>query len=345
MFLLTFDGLCAIGKSFQVKLPKKGLKLDTRANQSRRIRFSIHYHYDDVTVTLSRTEDIGIDSDYSRDKISMRIYDPETETVPDFTSTIYTYWGLDEELAPLDTTLILIHPSVKTIQSMAFYNCKKLRRVIFNPNLEIIEDSAFNNCYALDAVFLPSSIKAIHETAFHGCYNMRILSPFHTVNYMHQLHKECLNTNVSQQSISQCIQTYGTACAYDTDYGFIRRFVDDKCLGIVHDYDKRDSYTPMHILTLNPHATTTTFITLFHANMGVVFETYTPRQLDIDKLNVIHEKNIHSSEIGGMMLLECMSEYNVDCFISIILALCSHKENLTNTNIQICHNNKKLKIN
>mmetsp|Transcript_6719 Transcript_6719/g.7713 ORF Transcript_6719/g.7713 Transcript_6719/m.7713 type:complete len:115 (-) Transcript_6719:841-1185(-) len=100
--------ICAIGESMEVQLPRKGLKLDPRANEPHRVRFSIRYHDDGITATLTRIHDYDDDDDYF-DSLSMRLYDPQTEEVPDFTSTIYVYMGLPDERAPNDTTLIIIH--------------------------------------------------------------------------------------------------------------------------------------------------------------------------------------------------------------------------------------------
>jgi len=47
----------------------------------------------------------------------LRAYRRSTEIIPDFTSTVYTYWGLDGERAPQGTTEIIIHPSVTTVPS------------------------------------------------------------------------------------------------------------------------------------------------------------------------------------------------------------------------------------
>jgi len=51
--------------------------------------------------------------------IGFRAYLP-TDTIPDLTSTVYTYWGLKYERAPEDTTEVIFHPSVHTIQDEAF---------------------------------------------------------------------------------------------------------------------------------------------------------------------------------------------------------------------------------
>mmetsp|Transcript_8123 Transcript_8123/g.9453 ORF Transcript_8123/g.9453 Transcript_8123/m.9453 type:complete len:276 (+) Transcript_8123:477-1304(+) len=249
---------------------------------------------------------------------------------------------LDDEYAPSNTTEVVIHPTVKIIQAFVFEGCKKLRRVIMHQNVEIIENNAFQSCRSLDALFLPSSIKQIAQRAFYDCTNLRILSiprqaieigkgkigtdqiifKCHTFFYVagiqsyqvdahslktnndevHQdiidfyhnlspLHQACLDTNVSVQSISECIETHGIATAYNTNYGL-------------------DRMTPMHILALNPHPDTGAILTLFHANMGAVFEPYSEVVDDKD------DDEIPTCVTSGKTPL--------DAHLSVVGALCMH---------------------
>mmetsp|Transcript_7651 Transcript_7651/g.8835 ORF Transcript_7651/g.8835 Transcript_7651/m.8835 type:complete len:80 (+) Transcript_7651:147-386(+) len=78
----------------EIKLPKKGLKLDPRVNYPHWVRFSIScYHKDDnegIIVTLARVE--NADDAGKRDATGrpfyMRVFDPDTETLPDFNTII-----------------------------------------------------------------------------------------------------------------------------------------------------------------------------------------------------------------------------------------------------------------
>ncbi len=77
MFLHQFEEeLCAVCNSMEVQLPRKGLKLDTRANYPHFVRFSVRYHDDGITVTLTRLDDDNWDDE---DPFSMRAFDPETK--------------------------------------------------------------------------------------------------------------------------------------------------------------------------------------------------------------------------------------------------------------------------
>jgi hypothetical protein len=129
---------------------------------------------------------------------TFRVYNPKTEDVPDFTSTKYTYWGLEGELAPIETEECFIHSSVHTIREEAFAKCKRMKKCVMGDNVKRIErkaflscsslqfvglsrtlqyigPSAFSNCYSMDALFIPSTVHTIGNHAFWMCYNLRIL--------------------------------------------------------------------------------------------------------------------------------------------------------------------------
>jgi len=78
----------------------------------------------------------------------LRAYLP-TENIPDFASTVYTYWGLPHERAPKDTTKVIFHPSVTIIQQDAFFQCKSLERVTIPDTVTRIEYGAFYGCDSL----------------------------------------------------------------------------------------------------------------------------------------------------------------------------------------------------
>jgi len=108
----------------------------------------------------------------------LRAYLP-TDTIPDFTSTVYTYWGLDNEKAPKDTTKIIIHPSVTTIQEDAFIGCTSLVRITIPDTVTHIEDSAFCDCVSLRFIRLSNNLQYIGMWAFLRCTSLEavFLSP------------------------------------------------------------------------------------------------------------------------------------------------------------------------
>jgi len=202
----------------------------------------------------------------------LRAYLP-TEDIPDFTSTVYTYYGLDNEEAPKDVTEAFIHPSATTIQRRAFYECRSLVRVtipdtathiedeafcdcnslrfiLLSTNLEFIGRRAFYYCKLLEAVFLPPTINRIDNDAFHGCRSLRICILPETIDRVgndvfvgcktlptavrNNLSKVCYSTSVNSQTIQECIHTHGIEHATEVDY---------------------QNMMALHILCANPHVT------------------------------------------------------------------------------------------
>lgn len=357
MFIHEFAvRLCAAGESIEVKLPREGLVMDTRANFPQDIRFApIRYHDDGITATLTRIVRHGCSgTDCVGKTFSMRMFDPKTEEVPNFNTTTYVYYGLPDERA-FWTSQVIIHPSVKVIRKGAFdEGCCGVRRVIMHRNVEVIEDRAFLECLCLHSVFLPPSIKKIGDRAFGGCENMRILSvpqsiamntsqigkgflqgcfdyfnmtkiPYDEEDWeswdnneeikesfmnfhrnLHPLYQVCMDFDVSAQSIRECIATHGPAAAYSTDYG--------------------DGMTPMHILVLNPQAADDAgaILTLFHANMSAILEPYSYfGNGDATECDDIVEE---ANAIDDRSPLECLMEINADTHLSVIAALCKHRE-------------------
>ena len=219
------------------------------------------------TLTITRIDgDGGWDDDFF-----LRAYLP-TEVIPDFASTVYTCWGLRREEAPLDTTKVIFHLSVTTIQNMAFDGCycllrvtipdtvtriesdalnycESLKSIRLSTNLEYIGDHAFNGCESLQAAFIPPTVTYIGDDAFCDCTSLRFLYVPETIDHLGQnvflrcdqlsttvsnyLSKVCYNT-VNPQMIQECIQTHGTELTTKVD-----------------DHQK----TALHIICANPHVT------------------------------------------------------------------------------------------
>ena len=141
-----------------------------------------------------------IDGDGGGRSFKMRAYMP-TEDIPDFTSTVYIYLGVDGECAPRDVTEAFLHSSVTIIQRRAFILCKSLVRITipdtvttieqsafmkchslrfirFSRNLVSMGDRAFSDCTSLVAVFLPPTVRRIGSWAFYDCPSLRFLNLF-----------------------------------------------------------------------------------------------------------------------------------------------------------------------
>ena len=177
-----------------VQLPHANMTVDPRYISYYEFEVSFSVNRRTLTITM-RTD--AADGYGGWDGFGLRAYLP-TETIPDFTSTVYTYWGLEHERAPHDTTRVIIHPSVTTIKEDAFAGCRSLVRVTipvpatvttigedafagchslkyiqFSPNLVSIEERAFYRCYSLEAVYLPPTVTHIAHYAFHDCTSLR----------------------------------------------------------------------------------------------------------------------------------------------------------------------------
>jgi len=175
---------------------------------------------------------------------------------------------------PKDTTKVIIHPSVTTIQSMAFHGCTSLVRITIPDTVTDIEDAAFFDCHSLrfirlstnlvyigmqafskctsiEAVFLPPTVTHIDHHAFSNCTSLRFCIFPDTIDHVgddvflgcnsrlstrvsNNLSKVCYSTSVNPQMIQECIDTHGIERATE---------VNDQQMAA------------LHILCANPHVT------------------------------------------------------------------------------------------
>lgn len=68
-----------------------------------------------------------------------------------------------------DITEVTIHSGIKAIGYNCFYNCDKLKKVIFNANPEDWEYGTFQECQELEEVILNNDIKTIPANTFDFC--------------------------------------------------------------------------------------------------------------------------------------------------------------------------------
>jgi len=157
-----------VSNTIDVQLPHANMKVDPRHIDSYRYGYTFRFSVNGRTLTITRTdEDEGWFLAFY-----LRAY-LLTEEIPDFTSTVYTYWGLlHEEAPPPDTTELIIHPSVNTIKNSAFDGCGSLVRVTIPDHVTRIEDDAFYGCHSLRYIQLPRNLEFIGERAFYNCKSL-----------------------------------------------------------------------------------------------------------------------------------------------------------------------------
>ena len=73
---------------------------------------------------------------------------------------------------PSHVRYVSLPPSLKTIESYAFIDCKDLANVVLPNRLETIGQYAFTNCKSLTVISIPESVKSIATNAFSGCNNL-----------------------------------------------------------------------------------------------------------------------------------------------------------------------------
>lgn len=100
-------------------------------------------------------------------------FDSKNENYKSVDGVVYTK-DSDELVAyPGGRVSARIDGWVKSIGSNAFYNCSKLKSVIFNnDNIEVIPASTFEECNVIERVFFPRSLKHIRSRAFYQCTHL-----------------------------------------------------------------------------------------------------------------------------------------------------------------------------
>ena len=127
-------------------------------------------------LTITRI-DVKLDGGWD-DGFYLRAYLP-TEDIPDFASTVYMYYGIRNERAPLDTTKVIFHPSVTTIKGHAFYHCKSLVRVTIPDTVTDNEGYAFSWCLSLRFIRLSTNLEYIGYLAFYNCKSIEAVFAHH----------------------------------------------------------------------------------------------------------------------------------------------------------------------
>ena len=190
---------------------------------------------------------------------------------------------------------LVMGDNVKRIEKYAFIHCIALLYIRLSKALEYIGDRAFEQCESLEALFLPSTVTSIEHLAISGCRSLRLIILPNDIDlgkvgnkiisYTHiqqiakasgveydyyyggfvehnrrvnewlfhhmdaaPFHKLCYDSSVTTKQISDYLHEHG----------------DDSALAI----DTIHGMTPLHILSMNPHAPPDAILTLLKANIN-----------------------------------------------------------------------------
>ncbi len=159
----------------------------------------------------------------------------------------------------LDHVCLFTPPSVEKVGQKAFDRCAFTRILSFplNTTPQQIGDRAFDYC---DTFF-----KINHQITKYGkfmrgggnkvgipCTNGEVKQSIIDLCHNHPtLHRSSLSTDVSAQTINDCILVHGRHAAYTIDH---------------------DGMTPLHLLAINPYVDLGAIMTCFDTNMSAVFE-------------------------------------------------------------------------
>lgn len=79
---------------------------------------------------------------------------------------------------------VYLPDSVTKIGSYAFANCERLESIRFGPSLAVIDSAAFHSCYKLAAATLPYSLQSLGNQAFYRCESLATVTIPSFLNHM-----------------------------------------------------------------------------------------------------------------------------------------------------------------
>eukprot|EP01083_Nonionella_stella_P047353 126735_1 len=250
---------------------------------------------------------------------------------------------------------IIMRDNVKRIEDYTFNYCIALRFLRLSRTLEYIGYQAFYRCDSLEALLLPSTVKYIEERAFDSCQSLRLIILPHDIEL--RLVREKI---IPGTGIYRIAEASGVAYRVRNEWGgvtdeSIRRvnewllhymdaapfhklcYTSSITVKEINDYlsengndsalqiDTVHGMTPLHILTMNPHAPADAIAALLTSNMEAVFFLETSQQ---------------------KTPLEYARDYNVDGLIAMIAVLCNHKNSpiAIEVNMRADNGNKRRRI-
>ena len=227
---------------------------------------------------------------------------------------------------------VIMGDNVERIGHWAFCGCLAFRFIRLSKTLEYIGDGAFNGCESVEALFLPSTLKSIGSWAFNWCRSLRLLILPNGIDLGNGR-----NEIINHAGIYQIAENVGVV--YEVgEYGQTsddsnRRvhewlfhhmdesplhklcyasFITTKQINDYIDENGKDSalqidaihgMTPLHMLSMNPHAPADAIASLLNSNMQAVFCADN------------QQKNP----------LQYARDYNIGGLVEMINSLCSHR--------------------
>jgi len=91
---------------------------------------------------------------------------------------VFEYMG-NGQTVPKDVVSVRFHSSVVKAEEKAFFECSKLKKVVFNKGLKIIGDCAFCGCINLVEVVFNDELLTIGQRAFYGTALEKVILPKH----------------------------------------------------------------------------------------------------------------------------------------------------------------------
>jgi hypothetical protein len=234
---------------------------------------------------------------------------------------------------------VIMGDSVKIIERSAFYQCRALRFVRLSRTLECIGEWAFAFCDSLEALFLPSTVKSVEEMAFGRCRSLKLLILPHDIDLDNVGQRIITSSGIQQiaenagvayqiagfnnhriiaasliaESIRQVHEwlfrhmdewpfhklCYASSITTKQIYDYLIDNGNDLALQI----DPHHGMTPLHMLSMNPHAPADAIASLFNSNMEAIFCVDNQQKTP----------------------LQYARDYNVGGLVEMINSLCSHR--------------------
>lgn len=114
-----------------------------------------------------------------------------------------------------ELTGVTIPNSITKIETCAFRNCGKLKKVFIPNSVTVIGDAAFSYCGALESIMIPSAVTSIGSDAFHDCSGLMSIYAYPNTPITNLIYSEFYLINKNS-----CILYVpkGSKLAYQTAY-------------------------------------------------------------------------------------------------------------------------------